>query len=827
MDNYIEPLGKVQRRVDMDDWTRAVNMAQAAERPSRLLLLGLYDSLLKDSHTAGAMESRVLRVVRSRFKLVDEKGKDRPEHLPLFETRWFEQFLQYAAEAEFRGHTLIELGELADVGRISQVYRIDQRVVLPREGLIVKTPGDEKGISFREGAYGAYMIEVGRPDDLGLLESVAPVVIFKKYALGSWSEYTEKFGIPARWINTVTTDSHRYGQLRSVMEGLMARGWAILQGDEKLEIAPTPGTDAHKVFQEFISVCNSEVSKRFLGQDGTSDNKDASGTYGSLRVLQDVAEVRHQADKARIRYLVNDELFPRLVDLGYPLKGIRFAWDEFSELSPKDLVDSVQKLSQYYEVDPEFIQEKTGIRVLGFRRLPGEQQGGGDQPAGGESKGDPGASDEPDRGQRRIGSRLSAEAWPPWKNSPTCCSVDAAAGPQPIGDAQLEQALRLVFDERAEWTQPYFDHVHTQLREGLLSGFGHELRNLSYSQPDHVARTLMEANLFRFSAAKTLAMTQELNRRVTESTGWADFKRRADDVLQVYEKDYLKTEYDLAVATGLQSSRYYEMQRSKEALPFWEYITAGDDQVRPAHAALDGKVFRADDPIWGRIYPPNGWHCRCTVLPRADAGTAGLETRPAEELLGGEELARMKKQGFDQNRAQLGMVFDLNNAYRKELGEKAGQPVKMGLKDSYPGRDVSGKRLAEQGLPAPPAAMTEEEARRWHLRQKDTDGNAVITDHAGRPVVIPSDDFDRKLAKGRADLVGGIAEALKAPDEVWFQSGGRGTFAFASFKFYQGQTLKVITQVDKSTGQLTLASWVATDNDSERQGLLVKPLTER
>jgi SPP1 gp7 family putative phage head morphogenesis protein len=51
------------------------------------------------------------------------------------------------------------------------------------------------------------------------------------------------------------------------------------------------------------------------------------------------------------------------------------------------------------------------------------------------------------------------------------------------------------------------------------------------------------------------------------------------------------------------------------ALPYWKYMTAGDSRVRPNHAALDGFVAHNADPIWGRIYPPNGFNCRCTVVP--------------------------------------------------------------------------------------------------------------------------------------------------------------------------------------------------------------------
>jgi SPP1 gp7 family putative phage head morphogenesis protein len=52
-----------------------------------------------------------------------------------------------------------------------------------------------------------------------------------------------------------------------------------------------------------------------------------------------------------------------------------------------------------------------------------------------------------------------------------------------------------------------------------------------------------------------------------------------------------------------------------EALPYWQYWTAGDLRVRPAHAALDGFCARGIDPVWQKIYPPCGFNCRCGVVP--------------------------------------------------------------------------------------------------------------------------------------------------------------------------------------------------------------------
>lgn len=46
------------------------------------------------------------------------------------------------------------------------------------------------------------------------------------------------------------------------------------------------------------------------------------------------------------------------------------------------------------------------------------------------------------------------------------------------------------------------------------------------------------------------------------------------------------------------------------------YVTKDDGKVRPNHRALHMKAWPAKSPVWRRIYPPNGLHCRCTAVRR-------------------------------------------------------------------------------------------------------------------------------------------------------------------------------------------------------------------
>lgn len=52
----------------------------------------------------------------------------------------------------------------------------------------------------------------------------------------------------------------------------------------------------------------------------------------------------------------------------------------------------------------------------------------------------------------------------------------------------------------------------------------------------------------------------------------------------------------------------------QEILWGYQYVTVGDNRVRPNHAALDGVKLPKEDPQWNTIQPPNGFSCRCTTI---------------------------------------------------------------------------------------------------------------------------------------------------------------------------------------------------------------------
>lgn len=88
----------------------------------------------------------------------------------------------------------------------------------------------------------------------------------------------------------------------------------------------------------------------------------------------------------------------------------------------------------------------------------------------------------------------------------------------------------------------------------------------------------------------------------------------------------LKTIFQTNMQSAYMAGRFREFSENTEARPYWQYVAIRDRRTRPSHAALDGKVFRWDDPIWKVIWPPNGYNCRCSVraLSERDIRRKGL-----------------------------------------------------------------------------------------------------------------------------------------------------------------------------------------------------------
>ena len=58
-------------------------------------------------------------------------------------------------------------------------------------------------------------------------------------------------------------------------------------------------------------------------------------------------------------------------------------------------------------------------------------------------------------------------------------------------------------------------------------------------------------------------------------------------------------------------------EASRQVWPYLGYRHVGDNRVRNNHRVLGGFVARAEWPRWPIVEPPNGWNCRCRLVPHS------------------------------------------------------------------------------------------------------------------------------------------------------------------------------------------------------------------
>ncbi|MBS9777181.1 MAG: minor capsid protein [Gammaproteobacteria bacterium] len=76
--------------------------------------------------------------------------------------------------------------------------------------------------------------------------------------------------------------------------------------------------------------------------------------------------------------------------------------------------------------------------------------------------------------------------------------------------------------------------------------------------------------------------------------------------------------YRTNMQSAYSAQQYQHYIANIDNRPYWRYDAVGDSRTRPSHSALNGLVYRYDDPFWSSHYPPNGYNCRCSVTPLAE-----------------------------------------------------------------------------------------------------------------------------------------------------------------------------------------------------------------
>lgn len=185
--------------------------------------------------------------------------------------------------------------------------------------------------------------------------------------LGSWLDFIDKYGVPPLFITTDREDDSRMMELFEMATNFKRNGFMVARGGEKFDIPNLSNSNSGETFDTLIKRADNEISKRYLGGTGLTDEK---GFVGSVEVQYELANARFTSDRIWVKSIVNKQLIPLLVKLSpvyKPLENLYFDWDEEETLTADKVCKMVQKLGNQFEFDPEQIEEITGLKILGIK----------------------------------------------------------------------------------------------------------------------------------------------------------------------------------------------------------------------------------------------------------------------------------------------------------------------------------------------------------------------------------------------------------------------------------------------------------------------------
>lgn len=355
---------------DVGVWRHAWQQAVDPRNPDRRKLYDIYRDAMIDSHLSGCIQQRVGFVMSRSFKLINADGVADTDAAKLFDRAWFKDLCRLCLESIWYGHSLVELGDIVsdNDGRpaFSSVSLIPRRHVIPEKGVVVTRLGASaaSGIPYREKPDADWLIEAGRPDDLGLLLKAALHTIPKKHAMSFWDCFAEIFGMPWRIARTSTRDPKEFRRIQDMIYDAGANQGIVTGADTEIQLVESGKGDAFNVYDKRIDRANSELSKLVIGQTMTiEDGSSLSQSETHLQVFLNLVE----SDRDTLRDIINNQLIPRMVLHGFPVAGLRFEWDDAVDYTPEQQIAYETMVADRYEVDPAYFADKYGMPV-GARR---------------------------------------------------------------------------------------------------------------------------------------------------------------------------------------------------------------------------------------------------------------------------------------------------------------------------------------------------------------------------------------------------------------------------------------------------------------------------
>lgn len=395
---------------NIENWRNGLRAAEAIGNPNRTTLYDIYSDILLDPHLQGVLRKWRDGVLNKRIEYVDKDEKQVKDWDSIISSRTFRNILTQIIDKDLWGISGMEF-----IPGIELNFKpIPRKHIKPTTGQITfEQNATTGGISYKD--YPNIWVVQNSEDDFGMLLNVVPYAIYKKDALGDWSNYIEVFGQPVRIIKYDAYDEQNLNQLRSVLDESGSALAILIPKQADFEMKDGKASNGDGQLQErFVDYLDSQMSIAILGNTETTTNG-KTGSQAKSKTHQEQQEEITRSLMAIVTSHLNDPHFIAILQsYGLPVtEGGRFRFTtEIDVVKLKDRIAIDKELSQLIPMDDDYYYTTYGVpKPANYDQIKKAQQETPPQNEPPKGKKDKPGKQDPAKQQQLTAAKLSR-----WKN---------------------------------------------------------------------------------------------------------------------------------------------------------------------------------------------------------------------------------------------------------------------------------------------------------------------------------------------------------------------------------------------------------------------------
>jgi len=334
----------------------------------RSRLIDLYEACLQqDAHIRAVIETLESQILGDRYMLarINEKGKyiKDVKQTQRIQGSQFDKIIRGIVEAKLFGYTLLEIMPYINprTGKLAEVNIVERRNILPDQHVVLKRQGiwlPNWNIDSPTYQRNYILVNSG---DIGLFSATTPLILAKKFTLANYVNFSHTYGQPIIHGKTVSENNNDRKKLAGDIANA-AQNKVIVTGlDDEIDIKTFTMSNSEKIYTSLIDFVNREVSNMILGSESMAG---ATQSYvGSTKAHQDIFRERIEVYRRYIENVMNEEVIPRLVSMGYIESGLEFKYSNRIEMNNEDRIKLYNLITDKYEVSQDEIEKEFGIHV--------------------------------------------------------------------------------------------------------------------------------------------------------------------------------------------------------------------------------------------------------------------------------------------------------------------------------------------------------------------------------------------------------------------------------------------------------------------------------